>query len=154
MKMIEGQLKRLGESTTDTRIEIVKYSLIQIGDQIITNVIIDRKLNNFLNDGLRTDQPTKLWFLQGGKAIMGVQVGNETRYFGTINPSFYSAVVLRVILCICVVIFAFFLGEKLGNNGFIFSVVTILLFIPILWDTSFRKIADYRKMAAVGGSKV
>ena len=60
MKIIEGRLKRLGESTVNMKNEVVKYSLIQIGDQTITNLKISRKLNNFLQDGVETDLPTKL----------------------------------------------------------------------------------------------
>ncbi|MBW8719700.1 MAG: hypothetical protein JF629_28750, partial [Variovorax paradoxus] len=58
MKLIEGRLTRLGESTVNMKNEVVKYSLIQIGDKTLTNVMIDRKLNNFLQDGVETEKAT------------------------------------------------------------------------------------------------
>jgi len=61
MKLIEGRLKRLGESTVNMKNEVVKYSLIQIGDKTLTNVMIDRKLNNFLQDGVETEKATRLF---------------------------------------------------------------------------------------------
>lgn len=39
MKLLEGKLKRLGEYTLDMKSEIVNYSLIQIGDQTLTNAL-------------------------------------------------------------------------------------------------------------------
>ena len=93
MKLVEGTLSRLGESTVNMKNEYVKYSLIQIGNEIITNVVVDRKLNNFLNDGLNTTAPTRLWFL-GKKTIMAVQIGNGMRFYGKVNPFFYGATAL------------------------------------------------------------
>ena len=40
--------------------------------------------------------PTKLWFLNGNKVIMAVQVGNATRYYGKVNPFFYAAVIVEL----------------------------------------------------------
>ena len=93
LKLVEGALKRLGDSTVNIKNEYVKYSLIQIGEQTFTDVMIDRKLNNFLQDGLQTTAPTKLWFLNGNKTIMAVQVANATRYYGKVNPFFYCAAI-------------------------------------------------------------
>lgn len=140
MKLIEGKLKRLGEATVNLKNEIVKYSLIQIGDQTLTNVSVDRKLNNFLADGIETDQPTKLWLLNGGKAVMGVQVGDDTRYFGTVNPFVYFALLFNVGL-------ALVMGaalHPLAGVAWGFLVYMVLV----------RKLLDCRQIAAVGGMKV
>lgn len=140
MKLIEGKLKRLGESTVNLKNEIVKYSLIQIGDQTLTNVSVDRKLNNFLADGIETDQPTKLWLLNGGKIVMGVQVGSDTRYYGTINPFFYFAMLFNVGL-------ALVLGAALHP-------LAGLAWAFFIYMVGIRKLLDCRKVAAVGGMKV
>jgi len=139
MKLIEGRLKRLGESTTNLKTEVTKYSLIQIGDQTLTNVMVDRKLENFLQDGLQTEEPTKLWFLSGQKIIMGVQAGNDTRYYGTVNPFFYFALLFNIVMtCIG---FSYHWGF-----GLLFGAMTYALFV--------RRLLDSRKVAAVGGTKV
>jgi hypothetical protein len=139
MKLIEGKLKRLGESTVNLKNEIVKYSLIQIGDKTLTNVSVDRKLNNFLADGIETDEPTKLWLLNGGKIVMGVQVGSDTRYYGTINPFFYFAMLFNVVFT-CIV----FTYQPLGA----------VAWAVVIYAIGGRRWVDYRRVAAVGGMKV
>lgn len=139
MKLIEGRLKRLGESTTNLKTEVTKYSLIQIGDQTLTNVMVDRKLENFLQDGLQTEEPTKLWFLSGQKIIMGVQAGNDTRYYGTVNPFFYFALLFNIGLA-C----AWFAMHWAA--GLAWAAVTYAFFI--------RRLLDCQQVAAVGGTKV
>ena len=139
MKLIEGKLKRLGESTVNMKTEVVKYSLIQIGDKTLTNVSVDRKLNNFLSDGIETDQPTKLWLLNGSKMVMGVQVGNDTRYYGTINPFFYFAMLFNVVF-----------------TGILFTYQPLgaLAWAVVIYAMGGRRWLDYRRVAAVGGMKV
>lgn len=139
MKLIEGKLKRLGESTVNMKNEIVKYSLIQIGDKTVTSVSIDRKLNNFLADGIETEQPTKLWFLNGGKIVMGVQVGDDTRYYGTINPFFYFAMLFNIVF-----------------TGIVFTYQPLgaLAWAVVIYAIGGRRWLDYRRVAAVGGMKV
>ena len=139
MKLIEGKLKRLGESTVKMKTEVVKYSLIQIGDKTLTNVSVDRKLNNFLADGIETDQPTKLWLLNGSKMVMGVQVGNDTRYYGTINPFFYFAMLFNVVFTYIV-----FTYQPLGA----------LAWAVLIYAIGGRRWLDYRRVAAAGGMKV
>lgn len=139
MKLVEGTLKRLGESTVNMKNQYVKYSLIQIGDQTLTNVMVDTKLNNFLNDGLETTASTKLWFLDGHKVIMGVQVGDSSRYYGKINPFFYFGAVWWVGMSIAA----------------LFLHWSIAIFMGVLtWWLFFRKIADYGRVKDVGGVKV
>ena len=139
MNLIEGKLKRLGESTVNMKNEWVKYSLIQIGDKTITNVMVDRKLNNFLQDGIDAPESTKLWMLSSNKIVMGVQVGTDTRYYGTINPFFYFAMVVHFALSLA----AFNLHWGAG----VFMLV-------IGWWFYLRKLVDVFRIAGVGGTKV
>ncbi len=36
-------------------------TIVEIGDQVVTNIIVNRKLDSFLRDGVNTSQRTKLW---------------------------------------------------------------------------------------------
>ena len=140
MKFVEGALKRLGDSTVNVKNEYVKYSLIQLGEQTFTDVMIDRKLNNFLQDGLQTTDPTKLWFLNGNKVIMAVQVGKATRYYGKVNPFFYAAAIIYLAIAV---------GCGLYFNIWWFVAITAFSYLFFI-----RKILDYRSIATIGGNKV
>src|SRR3954470_20361678 len=98
MKLIEGKLRRLGAASVNG--SIVKYSLIQVDDQVFPDVEVGRKLNNFLEDGLRTEAPTKLWFLGNHKTLMAVQVGDNTRYLARANPAMYVMLVVFVLAAV------------------------------------------------------
>lgn len=139
MKLIEGKLKRLDESTVNMKNEWVKYSLIQIGDETITNVMVDRKLNNFLQDGIDSPEFTKLWMLSSNKIVMGVQVGTDTRYYGTINRFFYVATFIHFALSLA----AFNLHWGVG-----------VFMLAFGWWHYGRKLMDCFRIAGVGGTKV
>lgn len=88
---------------------------------------------------MQTEEPTKLWFLSGQKIIMGVQAGNDTRYYGTVNPFFYFALLFNIVMpCIG---FSYHWGF-----GLLFGAMTYAFFV--------RRLLDSRKVAAVGGTKV
>lgn len=140
MKLIEGRLKRLGESTVNMKNEIVKYSLIQIGDQTVTNLKISRKLNNFLQDGIETELPTKLWVTGGlRREVMAVQAGDGARYY---NLSI-GGLLFFTVLHFSITAMAFNL-----NTGFGLSLLAlgVALYVPVLFDC-FR-------IAGMGGTKV
>jgi hypothetical protein len=138
MKYVEGPLERLGDATVNMKNEYVKYSLIEIGGQVLTGLIVDRKLNNFLQDGLKTQAPTKLW-LVGRKTIMGVQVGNGLRFYGKVNPFFYVAVPVFLLL----IVWAFSIHWAFGAA-----------FAFVFWFTFVRQLTDYWRIASVGGTKI
>ncbi len=140
MKFVEGALKRLGDSTVNVKNEYVKYSLIQLGEQIFTDVMIDRKLNNFLQDGLQTTDPTKLWLLNGNKVIMAVQVGNATRYYGKVNPFVYAAIAFYIAIAV--------------DAGINFNIWWSVVIMAIAYFFFIRKIIDYRSIFSIGGNKV
>ena len=140
MKLIEGRLKRLGESTVNMRTEVVKYSLIQIGDKTLTNLKVSRKLNNFLQDGIETELPTKLWMTGGlRREVMAVQVGDDTRYY---NLS-VGGLLFFTALHFSITAMAFNLNI---GFGLFLLVMGLVLYVPVLLDC-FR-------IAGMGGTKV
>ncbi|MCU4118428.1 hypothetical protein [Variovorax sp. N23] len=140
MKLIEGKLKRLGESTVNMRAEVVKYSLIQIGDKTLTNLKVSRKLNNFLQDGIETELPTKLWMTGGlRREVMAVQVGDDTRYY---NLS-VGGLLFFTALHFSITAMAFNLNI---GFGLFLLVMGLVLYVPVLLDC-FR-------IAGMGGTKV
>lgn len=140
MKLIEGRLKRLGESTVNMRTEVVKYSLIQIGDKTLTNLKVSRKLNNFLQDGIETELPTKLWMTGGlRREVMAVQVGDDTRYY---NLSI-GGMLFFTVLHFSITAMAFSLS---AGFGLFLLVMGLVLYVPVLFDC-FR-------IAGIGGTKV
>lgn len=82
MKKFTGVLKKLGEASMERVYN--KYSMIQIGDEVLTNVKIARKLDPFLEEGLRTKSPTTI-SLMAGNVIMGVQIEGQQRYLSKYN---------------------------------------------------------------------
>lgn len=140
MKLIEGRLKRLGESTVNMRTEVVKYSLIQIGDKTLTNLKVSRKLNNFLQDGIETELPTKLWMTGGlRREVMAVQIGDDTRYY---NLS-VGGLLFFTALHFSITAMAFNLNV---GFGLFLLVMGLVLYVPVLLDC-FR-------IAGMGGTKV
>lgn len=140
MKLVEGDLKRLGDSTINVKNNLVKYTLIQVDDRIFSDCLIDRKINNFLQDGLNTTDSTKIWFMNDKKTIMAVQAGNTTRYYAKINPFFYISTIILLAATVWV-------GDKFGLPWFI-AAAALTYFLNI------RKIIDYYAIAAIGGTKV
>lgn len=81
MKTIQGYLRRLGESTVDMATETKKYSLIEVGDQVISSVKVSRKLANFVSDGVGQDVTL---YMQGA-TIVACTVDGRTYYEGSIT---------------------------------------------------------------------
>ena len=77
--------------------------------------------------------------LNGGKIVMGVQVGDDTRYYGTINPFFYFAMLFNVVF-----------------TGIVFTYQPLgaLAWAVVINAIGGRRWVDYRRVAAVGGMKV
>jgi len=81
MQVYEGRLKKLGVAQAGTGQK--KYSLIEIGDNVVQNVVVGNKLDNFLDDGLQTIEPTKLWTIPMGimgTGLVAVQVESGKKY--------------------------------------------------------------------------
>lgn len=150
MKLVEGQITRLGTSVVRMNQGYRSYSMIQIGDKTLTDVLVDEKLNNFLEDGIAPNTDTKLWFLHGGKIIMAVQVGNQPRYYGTANPRYYLAAVLMFAIFpgLCLVI-------AFSNPPRSFVMLLPAAFFFAIWCFIYlRKILSYQKVASFGGQQV
>ncbi len=65
----EGVLKMLGNAKVWARGH--RYSVIEFDNQIFTDVLVPAKLDNFLQRGLQTNKPIKVW-------IMKMGFGNKT----------------------------------------------------------------------------
>jgi hypothetical protein len=81
MAFYEGRLKRLGSS--ENRGNFTIYSLIEIGDDVLTKVTVSNKLDTFLRDGLQTSEPVKLWTIKNSltcKGLAAVQIANGKKY--------------------------------------------------------------------------
>ena len=84
MKTIQGYLRRLGESTVDMATETKKYSLIEVGDQVISSVVVSRKLANFVSDGVGQEVVLHLH----GSAIVACEVNGKTYFEGQFATPF------------------------------------------------------------------
>lgn len=63
-------------------------TIVEIGDQVVTNIIVNRKLDNFMRDEVNTSQRTKLWTISmpfRKRRLVAVQVGEGKKY---ISPPF------------------------------------------------------------------
>lgn len=81
MQLYEGRLKKLGTAQAGTGQK--KYSLIEIGDSIVQNVVVNNKLDNFLDDGLQTTESAKLWTIPMGimgTGLVAVEVEGGKKY--------------------------------------------------------------------------
>ena len=151
MKLLEGQISRLGSNVVRLNQGFRSYSMVQIGDKTLTDVLIDEKLNNFLEDGIATSTHTKLWFMRGGKVIMALQVGNQPRYFGTMNPMYYlkAALVFVMFPGFCLI-----LALQRPPESLFIMLPFVALFL-LIWCLIFlRKILDYNNIVSLGGTKV
>lgn len=130
MGVVEGQLKKLGNAAI--RNDRTRYSLIEIGDQIITNVLVSNKLDNFLSDGLKTDAPTKLWIFSlgfGNKGLAALQVGGGTRYIS--SPLLTGLYIFQIILSSIFAFFGFAAGDFWIWSGVAFVFLALLNALPI-----------------------
>lgn len=127
MKIASGYLRRLGESTVDMNAETKTYSLIEVGDQIIPNVTVSRKLANFVSDGVGVEVTLHLH----GSVIVACEVNGKTYY-----DSQYASVSGKLGVMACGVVAGFLLmigfsllfGLVFGMSGGGFAIVALLMF--------------------------
>lgn len=143
MNIYEGRLKKLGvaQMQSDQR----KYSLIEVGDDIVQNIWVSHKLNAFLDDGLNTSQPTKLWVLKmglAGKGLAGVQVAGGKTYFSA--PFSYGAVIFFLLMLLVPGIACIFNGlfaKDMGMGFFYLGVVLVAMaYFPVKMVLTYRGI--------------
>lgn len=79
MRVVEGELKMLGESRTYGNGQFRNYSNVEIGDQLLRNINTHTALAGFLERGLDMDGKTKLFIT--GKGIIAVELPNGKRYY-------------------------------------------------------------------------
>ena len=139
MKEITGVLKRLGQARLERVYNI--YSMIEIGDEILTDVKIPRRLDPFLNEGLKTTKPTTI-AMMAGKVIMAVQVEGQDRYVARYNwgaMNFGGAVLL---------ILTFLLFGLLNNSLYVAAAG-----LAVFYWFYVRTVLQYLKIAGEGGKK-
>lgn len=112
---------------------------MEIGDDVRTDVLVDQKLDNILQDGLKTPAPTTLWLINRGRVIMAVQVADGPRYYGKVNPFFYAA----TLVFIGVTLWSFSVHWGFG------LAMTLITGWKFVWQ-----LVDYHEVAAEGGIKV
>lgn len=118
MKYVEGPLVKLGNATVSQ--VATRYSLIQVGKEVITNVGITNKLDNYLRDGLKTTEPTKLWISRS--EILAVQVANDERYYAKVPGSVYMSVFLLAFVSLI----ALATDYRAGAAAILFTVLVSL----------------------------
>lgn len=138
MKKVTGALKRLGQASLGPTYNV--YSMIEIGDQILSNVKIPNKLDGILNEGLRTKSPTTL-SLMAGKIIMAVQIEGQDRYIAKFNWGVWSFAFLVMLISV-------FSLYSLSKNW----MVGVAGLVVLYWVIA-RPTIDYLKIASEGGKK-
>jgi hypothetical protein len=86
MKIYEGQLRRIvaGAVSSDT----TTFTAVEIGNEVLKNLVVNRKLESFLGDGLNSSQPITLWTIWiplRKNGLVALQVGDRKKY---ISPPF------------------------------------------------------------------
>lgn len=112
MKAVSGYLRRLGESTVDLKNDHETYTIIEINDQVLTNVRVSRKLANFVGDGVGDE--TILYIHNSD--IVACTVKGKTFYdsgFKTMSGS--------LVACVCGIAAAF--------AGFLLTAVLLNLIV-------------------------
>lgn len=138
MKKVTGALKRLGQASLGPTYNV--YSMIEIGDQILSNVKIPNKLDGILNEGLRTKSPTTL-SLMAGKIIMAVQIEGQDRYIAKFNWGVWGFAFLVMLISV-------FSLYSLSKNWMVGAVGLAVLYWVIA-----RPTIDYLRIAGEGGKK-
>lgn len=90
MKIVEGNLTLLGNATIQNK--LIKYSVIEIGDQVLQNTTVPNSLDNFLSRAFKQQGNTKLFL--NGKVLCGVETPEGKLYCYKAN--FSAAIVLCV----------------------------------------------------------
>lgn len=138
MAVYEGRLKRLGAGSVRQNLKngYVLYSTLEIGDEVLTDVLISTKLDTFLSDGLQTADPTKISVIRQGwgttKAIASVQVGNGKKY--KFKPFSISGIIFLWVFALL------FLAISVINGLKFFSLIfLIIVLLPVTWIVQYIK---------------
>lgn len=138
MKTATGPLKRLGQASLGPTYNV--YSMIEIGDQILSKVKIPHKLDGILTEGLRTKNPTTL-SIMAGNVIMAVKIEGQDRYIAKMNWGMVAFAGLVLLIST----FAIYSLSK--------SWIAGLAGLAIFYWLVMRPAFDYMKIAGEGGKK-
>ena len=141
MAFYEGRLKRLGNS--DNRGSFTIYSLIEIGDEVLTKVTVSNKLDTFLRDGLATSEPVKIWTIKNSltcKGLAAVQVANGKKYVS--RPFSIGDMILPSL--------SLLLAAAIAGSFSVYAGIAIFLFT--LWCMS--PIYEFAQVPSFGATKL
>jgi len=139
MKKFTGTLKKLGEASMERVYN--KYSMIQIGDEVLTNIKIARKLDPFLEEGLRTKSPMTI-SLMAGNVIMAVQIEGQQRYLSKYNWGGMGVGGATMLIA----------GYALYSLSK--SIIPAIAVGGLFYWLFLRSVFDYLKIANEGGKKI
>ncbi len=139
MKKLTGTLKKLGEASMERVYN--KYSMIQIGDEVLTNIKIARKLDPFLEEGLRTKSPMTI-SLMAGNVIMAVQIEGQQRYLSKYNWGGMGVGGTTMLIA----------GYALYSLSK--SIIPAIAVGGLFYWLFLRTVLDYLKIASEGGKKI
>jgi hypothetical protein len=148
MKTIKGYLRRLGESTVDMNTETKTYSLIEVGDLVITGVKITRKLANFVSDGVGQDVTLHMH----GSGIVACEVNGKTYYESQFATSFGTILALvsgaaGAFLLFMVYVFIMIALKIEGGGASIISFAFFAIGAVLGYNWGKRKFATPKELA-------
>lgn len=128
MEIYEGKLERISSGTSTS--DMTTYTLVEIGDEVVKNLVLNNKLDSFLRDGVNTSQPTKLWTISmpfRKRGLIAVQIGEGKKYVAppfSFFTSFFFTVLFSLMAWGCF---------TLKGMGMVAWVIGGLLLAEVLW---------------------
>lgn len=143
MELVAGQLKRIGNGSSNMKKRETEYSFIEIDKRVFNDVKIDNGLQTVFEDGLKTDRQIKFWL--AGSKIMALQIDGEDRYYSKLPKGTWFSVIFMWLFFGVISAITF---STLKNAWW---AAFLILFVPILffWD-----IKKYFDAASEGGRSV
>lgn len=110
MNTVIGFLRRLGESTVDMDAETKKYSVIEVGERVIPNITVSRKLANFVSDGVGNDVTLHLH-----RSTIVACIVNGKTYYESQFASKFGTMLARLSGAVAAIVFMVVVPSILSN---------------------------------------
>lgn len=118
MKIYKGQIKMLGKSSNEKKHST--YSIIEIGDNILKNIVVSDELDNFLSRSLNSKGESTLYL--NYKALVGIKSPDGKLYCQ--NIGMYKIILLSV-FC------AAFIAVGFSTWGFLGAILSLVIAFPL-----------------------
>jgi hypothetical protein len=118
MQKTSGVLRSLGSSTVSN--DLVAYTIIEIGDEVLQKIDIPKPLDNFLRFSLQSVEQTDLYIV--GRTILGLKTADGKAYFTNMSARLRNRF-LAFALCALVFLFSGLLAFREG--GFLFLLLAV-----------------------------